>query len=201
MAVTIEMRQPPWIRRSPRGRKSGALTPGGPARPATGHRRPVDCTEVEIDEPRLAALGALDGRREQLAEERVGTVRPALELGVGLGPDPERVVGVARRTRPGARRERCPSTPGRPPRAGAVAGVDLVAVAVALGAPRPSRRTAGTIEPPARASPGTRRAAWCRPCRPRPAARPSGRSPGGECRSRTPSSWPAQSRPGAGRCR
>jgi hypothetical protein len=35
----------------------------------------------------------VQGRADQLAEQRVGPVGPALELGVRLGTDPERVAG------------------------------------------------------------------------------------------------------------
>ena len=103
----------------------GTARPGGAPPPRRGGspapaRRLGD--GVEVEQVRLAALGPLERRRHQLAEERVGPVGPALELGVGLGRHPERVVRAARRTRPGGRRARCPSRPGRPPRAGPCSG-------------------------------------------------------------------------------
>src|SRR5436309_7686659 len=48
---------------------------------------------VQRDQPRLAALGPDERGADQLAEERMGAVGPALELGVGLGADPEGVAG------------------------------------------------------------------------------------------------------------
>jgi hypothetical protein len=50
--------------------------------------------EVELDEVRLATLGPVHRRADQLAEEGVGPFRPALELRMGLGAHPE---GVTRK--------------------------------------------------------------------------------------------------------
>ena len=41
---------------------------------------------------RLAPFGPVQRRGHQIPEQRVGPVGPALELGMGLGADPERVL-------------------------------------------------------------------------------------------------------------
>src|SRR5947208_16013236 len=48
---------------------------------------------VNLEQSRLAALGPGQGCPDQVPEQRVGTVGTALELGVGLGADPERMAG------------------------------------------------------------------------------------------------------------
>src|SRR5579872_5243876 len=106
-----------------------ALNPPGPGTEGIS----PGSAEVELDQVGLSALGPLERRRDELAEERVRPLRPALELGVCLGADPERVTrqldeldqppvrGVPRAAQPGGLE------------AGPVLGVDLVAVPVALG--------------------------------------------------------------------
>jgi hypothetical protein len=48
---------------------------------------------VKVDQPRLATFRALERGGDELAEQRVRAVRPALELRVGLRAGPERVAG------------------------------------------------------------------------------------------------------------
>src|SRR3546814_13168471 len=71
--------------------------------------------------------------RSQLAEERRRADRAALELGVGLGADPERVVGQHDELDEAPAGRRAGAADARVFVAGPVAGVELVAVAVALG--------------------------------------------------------------------
>ena len=79
----------PRARRRAGSRRPRPVTP--PARwPAP--RRSLGGRPLEGD-VRVAALGPRQRRRDQLAEQRVGPVGPALELGVGLGADVERMVG------------------------------------------------------------------------------------------------------------
>ena len=47
---------------------------------------------IEVEQVRLAPLGPVERRRHQFTEQGVGPVGSALELGVGLGADPERVL-------------------------------------------------------------------------------------------------------------
>src|SRR5437763_3256877 len=85
-----------------------------------------------VDEPRGTAFGPGHGRANQLPEQRMGSVGAALELGVGLGGDPERMAGQLD--------ELDQAVVGRRPRTAqpgvlqpaAIAGVDLQAVAVPL---------------------------------------------------------------------
>ena len=87
---------------------------------------------VEVEQSRRSAFRSGQGGGDEAAEQRVGPVGPALELRVGLGAHPERVAGQLD--------ELDQPVVGRGPRAhqagllqpGPVAGVDLVAVAVAL---------------------------------------------------------------------
>src|SRR5690242_1290364 len=60
----------------------GAAPPGGCA---------ASCAGVHGEEVRRAVLGPLERSADELAEQRRRAVRAALELGVGLGADPERV--------------------------------------------------------------------------------------------------------------
>ena len=53
--------------------------------------RSAPAVAVELDEVRVAALGPAQGGADELAEQRRRPVGAALELGVGLGADPERV--------------------------------------------------------------------------------------------------------------
>src|SRR5207302_9911968 len=46
-----------------------------------------------VKEAGAPALGSGQSRPDQRPEQRVGSIRPALELRMGLGPDPERVTG------------------------------------------------------------------------------------------------------------
>src|SRR5205807_1222246 len=87
---------------------------------------------VNLQQARLAAFGPGQGGAHQLPEQRMGTVGATLELGVGLGADPEGVTRqldelhqaiVGRRTR---------AAKARLLEAGAVAGVELVSVPMAL---------------------------------------------------------------------
>src|SRR5439155_9032234 len=48
---------------------------------------------VNVDEPRGAAFGPGQRSADQRPEQRMGPVGSALELGVGLGADPEDVAG------------------------------------------------------------------------------------------------------------
>jgi len=94
------------------------------------HRR---LERVEVEQARGPAVGAREGGGDQAVEQRVGAVRAALELGMGLRPDPERVPRQLDELDEAAVRRR--------PRAcqpvrfelAAVARAHLVAVAVALG--------------------------------------------------------------------
>ena len=125
-----------------------------------------------------------------------GSVGPALELRMGLGADPEGMAGQLD--------ELDQPTVGGHARAhqadllepGAEAGVDLVAVPVALGhhlGPVGLGHLRAGQELGRRRS----RAAWSRPCRPPRAGRPSGRPPGSGWWRRTPWSWPPPGRPGS----
>src|SRR5437870_4840669 len=87
---------------------------------------------VKLQQARTPALGPGQSGAHQLPEQGVGAVGPALELGMGLSADPERVAFeldelhqavVGRGT--GAAQARLLET-------GPVAGVELVAVAVTL---------------------------------------------------------------------
>src|SRR5262245_26097207 len=80
-----------------------------------------------------AALGAhLQGGADEVAEQRVRPVGPALELRVALRPDPVRVVAQLDELDEAAvRRDPAADEAGRL-EAGPVVGVELVAVAVAL---------------------------------------------------------------------
>src|SRR5580692_4918648 len=49
--------------------------------------------ETDVEQVRVAVPRPDDGGSDQPAEERVRAVRPALELRVRLGPDPERMLG------------------------------------------------------------------------------------------------------------
>ena len=42
---------------------------------------------IEIEEPRLSTLGARHGRSKETLEQRMRSIGPRLELGMGLGPD------------------------------------------------------------------------------------------------------------------
>ena len=78
-------------------------------------------------------FGPLQRRSHQLAEQRVGPIGPALELGVGLGRHPVRVVlELDELDQPPVRRD-ARADAGRRPRAAAVAVVELEAVPVPLG--------------------------------------------------------------------
>ena len=85
----------PGVDRSARrpARKPGGSTPAGSrqgADSATARR------VVEVEQVRVAALGPAERGADELAEQRGGPVGPALELGMGLGADPERVARRAR---------------------------------------------------------------------------------------------------------
>ena len=47
---------------------------------------------IEVEQVRLAPLRPVERGRHQFTEQGVGPIRSALELGVSLGADPERVV-------------------------------------------------------------------------------------------------------------
>ena len=115
------------------------------------------------------------------AEQRMRLERPALQLGVVLHADEPRVVGVLDRLRQQPVRRQPGKAQARRLEPLAVPGVDLVAVAVALGDVRRAvdPRRCGC---PRRARPDRRRAAWCRRDR-----RPAGAAPA-RCRASTRSS-------------
>ena len=98
-------------RRAPEGPDPETMTgpgrssprPGGrKAASVAGHARPAHQVDgrladgLDVDEVRVAPLGPGQRGADELAEQRVGPVGAALELGVGLGPHPERVPGRAR---------------------------------------------------------------------------------------------------------
>ena len=91
-------------RRAPRTSADGDVarrSPGGPAGRRGGGSRPSDVAPLDACDMRRrrARHGAAsaprqrEGGADQLAEQRVRPVGAALELGVGLRADPERVVG------------------------------------------------------------------------------------------------------------
>ena len=92
-----------------------------------------DSRAVQREEVGRPGLGPLEGRADELAEQRGRPVGPALELGMGLRADPERVaVELDELHQPVVgRRARQPEARCLEP--GPVARVELVAVAVALG--------------------------------------------------------------------
>ena len=104
------------------GEESSPGTPP-PRRPGGTRERASSGTglghAIEIEQVRLAPLGPVQRRRHQLAEQGVGPVGPALELRVGLGADPERVLAQLDELDQAPVGRACPSRPGRPPRAGA----------------------------------------------------------------------------------
>ena len=117
------------------------------------------------------AFGPLAGGPHERREQRVRAVGTALELGVRLRADEERVVGqLDELHQPVVGRQARAHQPGLF-ELGAVLVVHLVAVAVPLV---DDLFAVGLLHDRAgqRASRGRRRAAWCRPCRPRRAARP-----------------------------
>ena len=102
-----------WTTASPRWRN--------PPVPRVGHAvrvawlRRGGRLDVEVEQVRVAALGPGQRGADELAEQRRRALGPALELGVGLGADPERVAleldeldeaAVGRGAR--AARSRCP---------------------------------------------------------------------------------------------
>src|SRR5665213_1095118 len=124
VARCTRMNQPRWTVSSPRGVKTGRSVPGA---------SPASADGTDVDQVRVPALGPGQSGADQLPEQRVGLVGAALELGMGLGPDPERVArqldeldqpAVGRDA--GTDQTGCFEMP-------AVAGIHLVAVAVALG--------------------------------------------------------------------
>ena len=148
--------------RSPTCRNPAQVSRRSSARPASATTGSASSRSNRCG---LRPSARASGGADELAEQRRRPVGPALELGVGLGADPERVRRAARRTRPGGRRATCPSTGSPPPRTRApVAGVELVAVAVPLGH---DRRAVGLghLRARRRARRCRRRAASCRPCR------------------------------------
>ena len=106
---------------------------GEHGQPVAGVVPPASADGTDVDQVRVASLGPGQGGAHQLAEERVGLVGSALELRVGLRADPERVAGqLDELHQPTVRREPRTDQAGLL-QATAVARVDLVAVAVALG--------------------------------------------------------------------
>ena len=118
-ATTTRQTWPWWTSRSPSRRKPSPRDAGS--------------VDVSGDDGVAAALGAeLERGADELAEQRMRAVGPALELGVGLGADPERVVGeLDELDQPAVGRRAAADEPVRL-EAGPVVGVELVAVTVPL---------------------------------------------------------------------
>src|SRR5579864_3708258 len=76
--VTRRMNEPSYRVRSPRNRNDP---------------RSCDGIGPDLEQVRIALTRAGEGGADELAKERVRTVRPALELRVRLGSNPERVLG------------------------------------------------------------------------------------------------------------
>ena len=128
-------------------------------------RRPLDARRRRADARSPGSAPPLQGGADQLPEQRVRAVGPALELGVGLRADPVRVVGELDELdqAPVGRRARSSTKPAVL-EAGAVVRVELVAVAVALADDRLAVGL-GHLGARRRARRSRRRGASCRPCR------------------------------------
>src|SRR5580704_16655215 len=124
VALVREMIHPRW--------RTSSSTISNRGRSLTCPGWPASAVGIDDGEAGIPTLGPVQGRFHQLAEERVGLIGTTLEFGVGLGPDPEGVTGELD--------ELDQTAVGRDARAhqadvfeaGAVAGVDLVAVPMAL---------------------------------------------------------------------
>ena len=128
-------------------------------------RRPASAEAASsCRQPRALGVAAVERGADEVAEQRVRPVGPALELRVGLRGDPVRVIAQLD--------ELDEALVGRRPAAheagrlepGPVVRVELVAVAVAL-ADDGLAVGLGDLACPARARRSTRRGASCRPCR------------------------------------
>src|SRR5207248_6190298 len=82
---------------------------------------------------RVAALGAGEGRTDELAEQRRRPIGPALELRMGLRSDPERMLVQLDELHQPAVRRQARATEPVGLELGPVLVVELVAVAVTLG--------------------------------------------------------------------
>ena len=146
-AATSDQIPQRWMVRSPRRRNP---TRGVTPRSCRRARRTVGTGRhgvTERQEVRVASLAARQRGADELAEERVGPVGTALELGVGLRADPERVLGQLDELDQPAVRGQCREQhEAAVLEAAAVGGVELVAVAVALGHDRLAVGL-GTLEP------------------------------------------------------
>src|ERR1700724_249295 len=89
VALVRVMAHPRWSTSSPTFWNRG-MVPSSDVRPPGP---PASADVTETDQTGVASLGPDQCRSDQLPEERMGLIGSALELGVGLGADPEGMTG------------------------------------------------------------------------------------------------------------